>query len=118
MFVGSNAVQIVDREVRLLVGEHEETVTQLVRQSAALTIAEPAAIGPRRGSVSTRASKDRLLSRTCGDFPSCGLQDGQHGHGPPEVEQSPAVGGHVLMVAGARAEEVAQFIVSATELGG
>src|SRR4051812_11259735 len=34
------------------------------------------------------------------------------------MEQSAAVGGHVLVVAGARAEEVAQFIVSAAEPGG
>src|SRR3954465_7999906 len=48
---------------------------------------------------------------------ACGLQNGQHGRGPPEVEQSAAVGGNVLMVAGARAEKVAEFIVSATEPG-
>src|SRR3954447_10227572 len=67
------------------------------------------------GSVSTRASKYSLCSRTCGDVSSCGLQDGQHGRGPPEVEQSLAVGGNVLVAAGLRAEEVAQFVVSATE---
>src|SRR3954451_17432263 len=49
---------------------------------------------------------------------SCGLQDGQHGCGPSEEKQSPAVGGHMLMVAGARAEEVTEFIVSPTEPGG
>src|SRR3954468_1752352 len=49
---------------------------------------------------------------------SCGLQDGQHGHTPPEVEQSPAIGGNMLMVAGAEAEEVAEFIVSPAEPGG
>ena len=49
---------------------------------------------------------------------SSGLQDGQHGRGPPEVEQSAAVGGNVLVVAGAEAEKVAQVIVSATEPGG
>ena len=46
------------------------------------------------------------------------MQDGQHGRGPPEVEESAAIGGYVLVVAGARAEEVAQFIVCATEPGG
>jgi len=49
---------------------------------------------------------------------SGGLQDGQHGHTPPEVEQSAAIGGNMLMVAGAEAEEVAQFIVSPAEPGG
>src|SRR3954453_19921752 len=69
------------------------------------------------GSVRARANKYRL----CWDEAnpgSCGLQDGQHGHTPPEVEQSASVGGNVLVVAGAEAEEVAQFIVSATEPGG
>ncbi len=68
------------------------------------------------GSVRTRASKYRL----CWDEAnpgSCGLQDGQHGRSPPEVEQSASVGGNVLVMAGAEAEEVAQFIVSATEPG-
>src|SRR4051812_10886754 len=63
------------------------------------------------GSVSTRASKYSLCSRTCGDVSSCGFQDGQHGRGPPEVEQSLAVGGNMLVMAGAEAEKVAQFIV-------
>src|SRR5918999_6157955 len=51
-------------------------------------------------------------------WPARSRSSGQHGRGPPEVEQSAAVGGHVLVVAGARAEEVAQFIVSAAEPGG
>src|SRR3954468_16668108 len=54
------------------------------------------------GSVSTRASKYSLCSRTCGDVSSCGLQDGQHGRGPPEVEQSLAVRGNMLVMAGVR----------------
>src|SRR3954468_20188222 len=69
------------------------------------------------GSVRARANKYRM----CWDEAnpgSCGLQDGQHGHTPPEVEQSASVGGNVLMVAGARAEKVAQLIVSVTEPGG
>jgi hypothetical protein len=68
------------------------------------------------GSVRARANKYRL----CWDEAnpgSCGLQDGQHGRSPPEVEQSAAVGGNMLMVAGARAEEVAQFVVSPAEPG-
>src|SRR4051794_30190616 len=69
----------------------------------------------RQGSVSTRASKDSLCSRTGGDVPSRGFQDDQHGRGPPEVEQSLASGGNGLVVAGARAEEIAQFIVSPAE---
>src|SRR4051812_8375281 len=45
-----------------------------------------AAQRPTMGSVRARASKCRLCSRTCGDVPSRGLQDGQHRHGPPEEE--------------------------------
>src|SRR4051794_9647439 len=70
----------------------------------------------RTGSVRTRARRYRL-SWDEANPGSCGLQNGQHGRGPPEVEQSAAVGGNVLMVAGARAEKVAEFIVSATEPG-
>ena len=39
------------------------------------------------------------------------MQDGQHGRGPPEVEQSLAVGGNMLVMAEAEAEKVAEFIV-------
>ena len=70
------------------------------------------------GSVSTRASKYSLCFRTGGNVPSRGFQDGQHGHGAAEELESAAIGGHVLMLAGARAEEVAQFIVSPAEPGG
>jgi hypothetical protein len=59
-----------------------------------------------------------LRSQTGGDVPSRGLQDGQHGHTPPEVEESAAIGGYVLVMAGARAEKVAEFIVSPTEPSG
>src|SRR5215204_901337 len=69
------------------------------------------------GSVRARARKYRL-SWDEANPGSCGLQDGQHGRSPPEVEQSASVGGNVLMVAGAEAEEVAQFIVSPAEPGG
>src|SRR5215203_4786338 len=68
------------------------------------------------GSVRARANKYRL-SWDEANPGSCGLQNGQHGRGPPEVEQSAAVGGHMLMVAGARAEKVAQFVVSPAEPG-
>src|SRR5215203_3694329 len=68
------------------------------------------------GSVRARASQYRL-SWDGANPRSCGLQNGQHGRGPPEEKQSPAVGGHMLMVAGARAEEVAEFIVSPAEPG-
>src|SRR5215208_5934653 len=71
-----------------------------------------------KGSVSTRASKYSLGSRTCGDVQSCGFQDGQHRHGAAEELESAAIGGNVLMVAGARAEKVAQCIVSPAEPGG
>ena len=46
------------------------------------------------------------------------MQDGQHGRGPPEELESAAIGGTGLVVAGVRAEEVAQFIVSPAEPGG
>ena len=52
----------------------------------------------RSGSVRARASQYNLCSRTCGDVPSRGFHDGQHRHGPPEVEQSLAVGGNVLVM--------------------
>src|SRR3954454_18029902 len=70
------------------------------------------------GSVRARASKYNLYSRMDDDVLSRGLQHAQHGHGAAEELESAAIGGNVLMVAGARAEKVAQFIVSATEPGG
>jgi hypothetical protein len=69
------------------------------------------------GSVRARASQYRLNWRMR-PIRVRGLQDGQHRHTPPEKEESLAIGGHVLMEAGTRAEEVAQFIVSATEPSG
>src|SRR5215212_6277318 len=71
----------------------------------------------RMGSVRARANKYRL-SWDEANPGSCGCQDGQHGHTPPEVEQSASVGGNMLMVAGAEAEEVAQFVVGPAEPGG
>ncbi len=49
---------------------------------------------------------------------SSGFQDGPHRHGPAEELQSAAAGGNVLVVAGARAEEVAKLVVASTEPGG
>src|SRR3954453_20441105 len=69
------------------------------------------------GSVRARASQYRLTWDEANPG-SCGLQDGQHRHTPPEKEESAAVGGHMLMVAGARAEKVAQLIICATEPSG
>src|SRR4051795_12607767 len=69
------------------------------------------------GSVRARARK-HCLSWDEANPGSCGLQDGQHGRGPPEVEESAAIGGNMLVMAGAEAEKVAQFIVSATEPSG
>lgn len=71
-----------------------------------------------KGYVRSRAIK---LSRAFGigtDVPSGGFQDGQHGGGATEEMQSAMVGRHVLVKAGTRAEEVAQFVVAATEPGG
>src|SRR3954469_13925968 len=70
------------------------------------------------GSVSTRASKYSLCSRTGGDVPSRGFQDGQHRHGAAEELESAAIGGNMLGRAGARAEKVAEFIGSPEEPGG
>ena len=70
-----------------------------------------------RGSVRARAKQYRL-SWDEANPGSCGLQDGQHGHAAAEELESAAIGGNMLMVAGARAEEVAQFIVSAAEPSG
>src|SRR3954451_4820770 len=86
----------------------------------------PSLIRPRQtarlsalsGSVRARASKYDLCSRTSGDVPSRGFQDGQHRHGAAEELEPAAIGGNVLVVAGVRAEEVAEFIVCATEPGG
>src|SRR3954468_16515505 len=74
--------------------------------------------GHEQGSVRARASKYNLCSRTGGNVLSRSFQDGQHGHGAAEELESAAIGGNVLVGAGARAEEVAQSIVSATESGG
>jgi hypothetical protein len=46
------------------------------------------------------------------------LQHAQHGHGAAEELESAAIGGNMLVMTGARAEKVAEFIVSATEPGG
>src|SRR3954464_10353944 len=73
---------------------------------------------PLTGSVRARASQYNLCSRTCDDVPSRGFQDGQHRHGAAEELESAAISGNVLMGAGARAEKVAQFIVSPAEPGG
>src|SRR3954447_4321056 len=70
------------------------------------------------GSVRARASKYNLCSRTCGDVPSRGFQDGQHRYGAAQELESAAIGGNVLVVAGARTEKVAHFIVTPAEPGG
>src|SRR3954453_9424376 len=49
--------------------------------------------------IRARASKYRL-SWDEADPGSCGLQNSQHGRGPPEVEQSASVGGNMLMGTG------------------
>src|SRR5215211_7133340 len=81
-----------------------------------VSTAEPIGCVPDRasGSVRARASQYRLNWNEA-DPGSCSLQDGQHRHGAAEELESAAIGGNVLVVAGTRAEEVAQFIVSATD---
>src|SRR3954470_15134801 len=70
------------------------------------------------GSVRARASKYNLCSRTCGDVPLRGFQDGQHRHATAEELESAAIGGNGLVVAGVGAEDVAQCIVSPAEPSG
>ena len=55
--------------------------------------------------------------RSGADVPSRGFQDGQHGRGAAEVAQLAAKGRDVLVAAGAKAEEVAQHVMAATEPG-
>ena len=69
------------------------------------------------GSVRTRAS-EYCLSWDEAHPGSRGLQDGQPGHGPPEVEQSAAIGGNVLVRAEAGTEEVSELVVRSAEPGG
>src|SRR3954454_578567 len=69
------------------------------------------------GSVSVRASKYRPC-RVEADARSSGFQEAQHGHGPPEKEQSAAIGGNVLVRTGTEAEEVPEFVVTSAEPGG
>jgi hypothetical protein len=59
-----------------------------------------------------------MWPRRRGDARSCGFEEAQHGHGPAKEEQSAAVGGDRLVVAGAKAEEVAELVVTAAEPGG
>src|SRR5918998_2088271 len=48
---------------------------------------------------------------------SRGFQDGEHGRGPAEEEHSAAVCGNMLVVTGAGAEDVSEFIVPPAEPG-
>src|SRR5918998_5281720 len=48
---------------------------------------------------------------------SRGPQDGEHGRGPTEEEHSAAVCGDMLVVTGAGAEDVSEFIVPPAEPG-
>src|SRR3954466_12935883 len=57
--------------------------------------------GRDRGSVRARASKYSLCSRTGDDVRSRGFQDGQHRHGAAEELESAAIGGNMLVMAGA-----------------
>src|SRR4051812_47699990 len=102
----------------LLTLDQASTLIAVIKMSQSSWLV--AAIVPgitRHGSVRARASKDNLCSRTDDDVPSCGFQDGQHRHGAAEELESAAIGGNGLVVAGARAVEVAQFIVSPAEPG-
>ena len=48
---------------------------------------------------------------------SSGFQDGEHGRGPAEEEHSAAVCGNMLVMIGAGAEDVSEFIVPPAEPG-
>ena len=50
-----------------------------------------------------------------GEFRLRGLEDDECGRGAAEVEQAAAVGGDMLVVTGARAEEVAQLVMVSKE---
>src|SRR5688500_1320767 len=73
--------------------------------------------GERSGSVSVRASKYRLCWVEAGGW-SSGFQDAQYGHGSPEEKQPAAIGGDMLVTAGAEAEKIAELVVAAAEPGG
>ena len=64
--------------------------------------------------IRSRASKYRLCWVEAGVW-SSGFQEAQHGHGSPDKEQPAAIGGDMLVTAGAEAEEVAELIVAAAE---
>ena len=72
----------------------------------------------RTGFCQASRQLGQLWPRRRGDVRSCGSEDAQHGHGPAKEEQSAAAGGDVLVVAGAKAEEVAQLVVTSAEPGG
>ena len=50
-----------------------------------------------------------------GELRLCGFENCKRSRGATEMEQATAVGGDVLAVAGAEAEEIAEFVVAATE---
>jgi len=70
------------------------------------------------GSVRARASKRSLRFRMGGCVSLRGFQDAQHGRHATEKLQSAATGGNVLVMAGARAKKVAEFVVGPAEPGG
>ena len=110
-FLLERVAQLAQEDLRVgLVGLQDEVGMSLDVMQALV-----ATQGLGRGSVRARASKYNLCSRTCGDVPSRGFQDGQHRHGAAEELEPAASGGNGLVVAGGRAEEVAQFIVSPAE---
>ena len=74
----------------------------------------PAILTRLKGSVRSRASKYRLCWVEAGVW-SSGFQEAQHGHGSPDKEQPAAIGGDMLVTAGAEAEEVAELIVASAE---
>ena len=69
------------------------------------------------GSVKARANMHRLRVRMSGSVWLRGFHDAQHGRRATEKPRSAAVGGNVLVVAGAEAEKVAQFVVGPAEPG-
>ena len=76
-----------------------------------------AADSETRGSSRARANKYSLSSWSAANPGSRGFQYAQHRHSAAVKLESATIGGNMLVVAEAKAEEVAEFVVSPTEPG-
>src|SRR5215212_608200 len=73
----------------------------------------PSKLSRVEGSFSFRAKRDGRDWEGAASLPR--LQDGEHSGCTTEMEQSAAVGGNVLAVAGAEAEKGAELVIASTE---